>query len=116
MMRSEIVDGLAASGKKEQEVDATYLITPEEDVGPIAMSPVGKTLDFPRRDNIFTHKESLPFDEAHSKIWTDRPRRRKNEHCKEWVAYGLIGVVVGTVAFLMTLFEEKAADYINERI
>jgi len=33
------------------------------------MSPVGKTLNFPRRDNIYKKKESLPYDEVQSLIW-----------------------------------------------
>ena len=70
------------------------------------MTAVGKTHHFPRADNVYTHKESLPYDEAHALIWTDRPRKRKNEHMKEWIAYGSLGLIVGFVAFLMTIFEE----------
>ena len=45
-----------------------------EDNKPKPMNPVGKTLSFPRLDNVYTHKESLPYDEAHSLIWRERPR------------------------------------------
>ena len=51
-------------------------ITP---TGPVAMAAVGKTLIFPRIDNIYKKKESLPFDEVNSLVWQDRPRQRKRE-------------------------------------
>ena len=33
------------------------------------MSAVGKTLKFPRKDNMYKKKESLPYDEVHSLVW-----------------------------------------------
>ena len=35
----------------------------------IGMSAVGKTTEFPRIDNLFMKKESIPFDESQSIIW-----------------------------------------------
>lgn len=37
------------------------------------MSAAGKTTEFPRVDNIFMKKESIPFDESQSIIWQERP-------------------------------------------
>ena len=30
----------------------------------VGMPAIGKTLVFPREDNIYTHKESIPYDEV----------------------------------------------------
>lgn len=35
----------------------------QNNVGNITMPAVGKTLVFPREDNVFKKKESLPYDE-----------------------------------------------------
>ena len=78
------------------------------------MSAVGKTLTFPRTDNIFKKKESLPFDEVDSLVWVDRPRQKKTEQSKEWFAHFLVGVLVGIVAFLMTIFEETVNEAVME--
>jgi hypothetical protein len=39
----------------------------------IGMATIGYTQEFPRRDNIYKHKESLPFDESQAEIWIQRP-------------------------------------------
>lgn len=76
------------------------------------MAGKGKTLIFPRNDTIFKKKESLPFDEIQSLVWVDRPFQNRREHVKTWFAHLLVGISVGTVAFLMTRLEE----YINEHV
>ena len=40
----------------------------------VAMSPIGHTTVFPRKDNIYEHKESIPFDETQSLVWKNRPK------------------------------------------
>jgi hypothetical protein len=40
------------------------------------MLAAGKTLIFPREDNMFKKKESIGYDESSTKIWMERPRRR----------------------------------------
>ena len=37
----------------------------------VAMSAVGKTLIFPREDNLYMKKESIGYDEAYTKIWQE---------------------------------------------
>jgi len=37
------------------------------------MNAIGKTCVFPRRDNIYKKKESLPYDEALTNVWRERP-------------------------------------------
>ena len=70
------------------------------------MPALGKTKEFPRVDNYYTKKESLPYDESQTKIWRNRERRYSREKFKEWVAYCLVGVLCGTVAFGMIRLEE----------
>lgn len=43
---------------------AEKIIANAHNTKPIAMSAIGHTTDFPREDNIFKHKESLPYDES----------------------------------------------------
>ena len=80
--------------------------------GPIPMGAVGRTLVFPRQDTVFKSKESLPFDEANSLVWIDRPFQKRREQTKAWLAHFLVGISVGTVAFLMQIMEE----IINEKV
>jgi hypothetical protein len=54
--------------------DADIVETEVKKKGPVSMSPVGKTYSFPREDNIFLHKESLPYDEIQTQVWKERPR------------------------------------------
>ena len=70
------------------------------------MSAVGKTLEFPRVDNIYKTKQSIPYDEISTQVWRNRAAVRKSEHVKEWTVYVLIGVLTGSIAFLMIGLEE----------
>jgi hypothetical protein len=47
------------------------------------MPSAGRTLSFPREDNIFKHKESIPYDESQTRVWKNRPRGQ-GEKVKEW--------------------------------
>jgi hypothetical protein len=80
---------------------------------PVSMSSVGKTHMFPRTDNIYKKKESLPYDESQTKVWRDRPRIRKHEHMIEWKAYLFLGVIVGCIAFFMAVIEEIISGTIS---
>lgn len=50
--------------------------------------------------------ESLPYDEVYSNIWRERPVL-PSEGFKTWVAYGMVGVVVGFTAFVLEILEEN---------
>lgn len=78
------------------------------------MPSVGKTLMFPREDNIYTHKESIPYDEVQCKVWQDRPCIKKQDLFIEWKAYVILGFIVGTIAFGMAVVEEFLSDSIVE--
>jgi chloride channel 7 len=99
------------SNEQDSDIDETS-DKPKKAVGPVAMGAVGKTLIFPRKDNIFKKKESLPFDEINSLVWQDRPFQKRKEQTKTWLAHFLVGISVGVVAFLMTSMEE----YINKSV
>jgi hypothetical protein len=81
---------------------------------PITMDPKGKTLVFPRKDNVYKKKESLPYDEVQSLIWQTRPRQRKTDHSKEWLAHFLVGLIIGIVGFLMGIMEDALKEFMTE--
>lgn len=60
---------------------------------------------FPRLDNVFKKKESLSFEEAHSNVWRERPNQGDIECWKEWWAYMAVGILVGSIAWILTVGE-----------
>lgn len=84
------------------------------------MPSIGKTLVFPRKDNIYKHKESLGYDEIQTLVWKNRPKLRAREHLSEWLVYIVIGISVGCIAFIMVIieefFSEKITDTLNDMI
>jgi len=66
----------------------------------------GRTTVFPRSDNVYKKKESLPFDEAQSLVWQNRPVNKTRETFIEWFMYFCAGVSVGCTAFVLKLIEE----------
>ena len=82
----------------------------------IKMPTVGKTKSFPRVDNFYQKKESLPYDEAQTKLWVNREKNYGKEKLMEWIAYAIVGLLCGTVAFIMILMEEKLLGWINSQM
>ena len=78
------------------------------------MPAVGTTNYFPRKDNVFKKKESLPFDEAQAKIWLERPVEDVRETLREALALMMMGFFIGVVAFLMKRVEEFLIDHVIE--
>lgn len=70
------------------------------------MPGVGHTRVFPRQDNVYRKKESLPYDEADCLIWKNRPIDPRRETFIEWFIYFLIGFLVGSTAFILKMIEE----------
>ena len=70
------------------------------------MNAIGKTWVYPRQDNQYKKKESLPYDEALTDVWLNRAGLETREGFMEWVAYSLVGIGVGVVAFIMEIGEE----------
>lgn len=78
------------------------------------MPTLGHTTEFPRRDNVYRQKNSLPFDEAQTQIWKNRPVNRSVETIKEWIIMGLIGTIVGIIGFCMKIIEEEIIHLAKE--
>lgn len=71
------------------------------------MDPRYSVKIYPRRDTIFKTKKSLNFDLVKTKVFRDRdPHRCQN--LMEWIAFGICGVLVGSVATIMSYIEEGA--------
>lgn len=70
------------------------------------MDPRFSNKVYPRRDNIFQHKKSLNFDLVRSKIYIERERSH-SIILMEWLAFGLVGVLTGLTASIMSNLEEK---------
>jgi len=71
---------------------------------PVAMPPKGFTNEFPRKDNLFTLKEAMPYDEIYTKVWAERPRNIACEEFKYWCAFATLGTLVGIVGFFCILW------------
>ena len=72
----------------------------EETEIPVAMAPKGYTNEFPRKDNLFTLKEAMPYDEIYTKVWAERPRNIACEDFKYWCAFAIMGILIGFCGFL----------------
>ena len=70
----------------------------------VKMGPKGIELVFPRVDNVFTHKESLNFDDYQSRVWQTR-KSGDYDKMKEYGAFILLGFFVGIVGFGMDVLE-----------
>ena len=74
------------------------------------MSAVGKDTIFPRKDNAFMAKQSLGYQEVESRVWVNRPIG-KYEVQMEWLAYIILGVGTGSIAFVMDMIEEGLVHF-----
>ena len=79
---------------------------------PVAMAPKGFTNEFPRKDNLFTLKEAMPYDEIYTKVWAERPRNIACEDFKYWCAFAIMGILVGFCGFLCTLWVQCLCDWV----
>ena len=68
------------------------------------MGPKGIELVFPRVDNVYTHKESINFQDHQSRVWETR-KAGPHDKAKEYSAYIVLGLFVGIMGFLMDMFE-----------
>ena len=74
------------------------------------MNAVGNETSFPRNDNYFMGMESLSYQECESKIWKDR-KEKPYESYLEWLLYGMMGLGIGTTAFIMDIIEESLVHF-----
>ena len=74
-VKIEVSDDDSSKDQIDEDQEKPKNMLAQKKVVPdVGMSPVGKTLKFPRRDNLFKKKESLPYDEVQSLVWQTRPR------------------------------------------
>jgi hypothetical protein len=73
------------------------------------MSAVGHDTVFPRKDNVFKKKESLPFDEAQTIVWKER-KKENHEDFWRWMGFIVAGFFTGFTAFCM----DKVEDFLIE--
>jgi len=68
ILEEEIMESCNSSSTKirEEPSPAIEIIQATEQSETIAMPYMGKTLSYPRTDNVFKKMESLPYDEAHT--------------------------------------------------
>ena len=78
------------------------------------MDPAYSEKEYPRKDKAFYKFQSLDFWESKAKIF-ERHEIMQNKHSvltevKLWLVFCLIGVFVGTIAFLLALTEEYVTE------
>ena len=59
----------------------------------VKMGPKGIELVFPRVDNVFTHKESINFQDSHSRVWETR-KEGPHDKAKEYATFIILGFFV----------------------
>jgi len=62
---------------------------------------------YPRFDSAFKKKRSLNFDIMQTELFVNRETQSEGW---QWLAYLIIGILVGVIAYLMSLFEEWIVD------
>ena len=73
------------------------------------MHPRRSFEQYPRVDNMYKGKASFNFDMMRTKIF--EIRRGTKEEIWLWLAHGLTGCIVGIIAFLMALCEDKITRF-----
>ena len=73
------------------------------------MDPRDSVVAYPRVDDKFRKKHSINFDMMKAKIFVDR-EEPFNVSVWRWVVYFFIGLITGTLAFLMALLEDSLIE------
>lgn len=80
---------------------------PKEEFLPVPdrpMHPKRSFHQYPRPDNVYTHKSSLNFDMMRSKIMVER--RGTHMEVYVWIAHAILGIATGAVAWLLASLED----------
>jgi uncharacterized membrane protein len=64
---------------------------------------------YPRKDTVFQTKTSYNFEVINSRVYVTR-KHYGWEEVSKWSIHAIIGVLVGTIAFLMAVSEEFLAE------
>lgn len=59
---------------------------------------------YPRFDSTFRKKHSFNFDMMRSNIFLNRDENEPELYV--WLAYAMIGFIIGTIAFIMEILEK----------
>ena len=70
----------------------------------VPMHPMRSLALYPRPDNVYTHKSSLNFDTMRTRIFLER--KGTNQDVYVWLAHGVIGTVVATIAWAIAGCED----------
>ena len=73
------------------------------------MDPRRSLQEYPRKDTYYKNKSSLNFDVVRSKVFINLTDS-KCDRFNRWVSHGLVGVITGTIAFMMATTEEYLTD------
>jgi ribosomal protein L16/L10AE len=65
---------------------------------------------YPRPDTYYRNKSSLDFDMMKTKIMEERSGSGK-ESMILWIAHVVVGIGMGTIAFMMTFVEDKLTEW-----
>ena len=73
------------------------------------MDPRRSFKQYPRPDSVYTHKSSLNFDMMRTRIFINRKGVYTDVYL--WLAHGILGAFVATIAFILTTLEDKSAEF-----
>jgi hypothetical protein len=65
------------------------------------MDPRASLKIYPRMDNYYETKHSYNFDAVRARVYEQRHEPKSLEG-KRWLAFFLIGLITGTIAFIMS--------------
>lgn len=63
---------------------------------------------YPRRDNVYEHKDSLNFDMMKTRIFMDRKGTHQDMYL--WLAHLVLGMIMPTITFLMATVEDTISE------
>lgn len=74
------------------------------------MDPRASLKIYPRMDNYFETKHSFNFDAVRARVYQER-KEPKSLEGKRWLAFFLIGVITGAIAFVMSQIEDNIVEW-----
>lgn len=77
------------------------------------MDPRYSLKKYPRADNLYKSKSSLDFQLISANVYVNR-KKNKGESAARWIIHLIIGLVIGIIAFYMSIMEEELIDIKKE--
>ena len=67
---------------------------------------------YPRKDKLFQIKSSYTFDSIKSRVYEERKDSKKGwEELNRWFVHGIIGFMLGGIAWSMGFCEEHSTNF-----